>query len=217
MEEDKEQKECPLCEVSEETLQRLKDNENKITKKEKYFLKKERKEKEHFNKIHRKKIKKIIGISFLALIAGFIIFSLANYIFKEKQDSNQGISRIEIISDEYDAGTVSMADGLVKHTYEIKNNGTGDLKIDKIWTSCMCTSAVLKVGDKTSPKFGMHNNPVLWSEKIAPGETGYLEVSFDPAFHGPEATGYINRTVYLSTNDSQNKKIEVKLIANVTP
>lgn len=110
-----------------------------------------------------------------------------------------------------------MAEGLVKKTYEIKNTGGGDLKIDKIWTSCDCTTARLKVKDKESPEFGMHTSSLLWSQKIAPGETGFLEATFDPAFHGPQGTGPAVRIVYLSTNDPQNPKAEAKLFANVTP
>jgi len=53
------------------------------------------------------------------------------------------------------------------------------------------------------------------SQKIPPWETGFLEITFDPAFHGPQGTGPVVRVVYLSTNDPNNKKTEVKLMANV--
>lgn len=79
----------------------------------------------------------------------------------------------------------------------------------------MCTTAVLKVGDKTSPEFGMHDNAAFWSQNITPGETGYLEVVFDPAFHGPQGVGQALRVIYLTTNDPENKKAEARLIANV--
>lgn len=146
------------------------------------------------------------------LITAGLVFGLP-YLSQE-----EGKGRIEIVPLEYDAGIVSMADGLVKHTYEIRNKGAGDLEIDRIWTNCGCTTAILKAGDKVSPKFGMPShgiNPIFWSQKIAPEETGFLEVFFDPAFHGPEGTGFAVRVVSLSTNDPQNKKAEVRLIANV--
>lgn len=192
---------------------------HRLTKKEKYFLKKEKKEQERFQKIRRQKIKKIFVISLISLLAvlivGGAVFGIVNYLSKKEAGGNQGIPKIEINPEKYDAGTVSMADGLVKHTYEIKNTGEGDLKIMDIKTSCMCTTARLKVGNKESPKFGMHNNPKFWSQKIAPGETGFLEVTFDPAFHGPQGTGKAVRAVYLSTNDPKNEKVEVRLIADV--
>lgn len=187
--------------------------DHRLTKKEKYLLKKQRKEQERLEKARRKKIKKIVKIFLpLILIAGGLVFVLANYSPAEDQG---GMSRIEIDPWEYNAGTVSMAEGLVKKTYEIKNNGDGDLKISSIKTSCMCTTVRLKVGDKTSPEFGMHSNSAFWSQKIAPGEIGYLEVVFDPAFHGPQGTGSVVRVVSLSTDDPQNKEAKIRLIANV--
>lgn len=183
-----------------------------LTKRERRLLKRQQIENERLLSSRRKKIKKVIFILLpVILIAGGIIFSLLNYSPAE----NQGNPKIEIAQKRYNAGTVSMANGLVKHTYEIKNIGDGDLEIERIWTSCHCTTARLRVGDKESPKFGMNNNPVFWSQKIAPNEVGQLEVIFDPAFHGPQGTGPVVRVVYLSTNDKQNVKAEVRLSANV--
>ncbi len=189
---------------------------HRLTKKEKYLLKKQRKEQEHFHRARRKKIRKIIFISLpVILITGGIIFGLINYLSREKGENHSGIPKLEISIPEYDASTISMAEGLVKHTYEIKNIGEGNLKIDRIWTSCMCTTARLKVGDKESGEFSMHSKPLFWSFKIVPGETGFLEVTFDPAFHGPQGTGPVVRAVYLSTNDPKNEKVEVRLLADV--
>lgn len=183
-----------------------------LTKKERYLLKKQRKEQEHLRQTKDRKIKKIITIALpLLLIISGVVFGIINY----SPEESQGTPKIEINPQEYDAGTVSMAEGLVKYTYEIKNTGDGDLKIDRIWTSCMCTTARLRVGDKISSEFGMHSNSAFWSQKIAPGETGFLEVTFDQTFHGPQGTGQAVRIVYLSTNDPQNKKAEVRLITNV--
>ncbi len=186
-----------------------------MNKKEKYILKKQKKEKERFRRARNRKLKKVLFVSLPALfIVGSIAFLVVNY---SPEESHPGISRIEINSQEYDAGTVSMAKGLIKYTSKIKNTGEGDLKIDRIWTSCHCTTAILKVGDKTSPEFGMNSSGAFWSQKIAPGQTGQLEVIFDPAFHGPQGIGSAVRIVYLSTNDPENKKEEIKLLANVVP
>jgi hypothetical protein len=187
--------------------------EEKLTKKEKYLLKKQKKEKERLRKMQSKKIKEIFIISLpIFLIIGGVVFGIINY---SPEKSHPGTPKIEINPSEYDAGTVSMVEGLVKYTYEIKNTGEGDLKIDRIWTSCMCTTARLRVEDKESGEFGMHTSSTFWSQKIAPGQTGFLEVTFDPAFHGPQGVGKIVRAVYLSTNDPQNQKAEVKLISDV--
>ncbi len=184
-----------------------------LTKQERRLLKKQQKEQERMLLLRRKKIKKVLLVSLpILLLVGIIMFFVVNY---TPEENHPGTPRMEIPVSEYDAGTVSMADGLVKHTYEIKNTGEGDLKIDNIWTSCDCTTAKLTVGDKESPEFGMHTGPAFWSQKIAPGQTGQLEVIFDPAFHGPQGTGPAVRAIYLSTNDPENKKAEVRLLANV--
>jgi hypothetical protein len=153
----------------------------------------------------------ILIILTIILIVGGIITGLIVY----SQEKNQLDSKIEVIPQKYDIGVISMADGPVKYVYKIKNIGEGDLQIKGIETSCMCTTATLRVGNKESPEFGMHNNLSFWSQRIKPKETGYLEVVFDPAFHGSGGTGDVVRAVYISSNDPQGKKTEVRLIANV--
>lgn len=187
------------------------DNQE-LTKKEQYLLRKEQKEKERLKQIRRKKLKKVMMILLPSI---FIIGGVVYGILYFSPEKSGGTPKIEISPQEYDAGTVSMAEGLVEHTYEIKNNGDGDLKIDRIWTSCMCTTAQLKVGERESPEFSMHSSPIFWSQKIAPKENGFLKVTFDPAYHGPQGTGPVIRAVYLSSNDPQNKKVEARLIVNV--
>lgn len=210
---DEEKKEdCPLCQVSEDTIKNLENA--KPTKKAKYFLRKEKKEQDRLTETRKKKNRKIIKVFAISLIAVLVVGGIALGINKSVKNRNFGDPRVEIVSLEYDAGTVSMADGLVRHTYEIKNVGEGDLKIKKIRTSCMCTTARLKIGDDLSPEFGMHDS-FPWSERIAPGETGYLEVVFDPSFHGPAGTGLVTRAIYVPTDDPENKNIEFILTANV--
>jgi hypothetical protein len=187
-----------------------------ISKKEKYFFKKEKKEQERLDKVKKKRTKKIIKFSLIFLIIVLIASGAVFGIIKYTKNRNFGPAKAEVPSLEHDAGVVSMADGLVKHSYKIKNIGEGDLEIKGIRTSCMCTTARLRVGDRLGREFGMHDNVALWSEKIAPGETGYLEVAFDPNFHGPGGTGPVTRAVYLSTNDPENKNLEFILVVNVT-
>lgn len=193
-------------------------NDQPLTKRQRRLLKKQQRQEEYLRTVRHKKTKKIFIIVLLViLIVGGLIFGLANYSATQNGKNNQTVAKIKISPLEYDAGTVSMSAGLVKHTYQVENIGQGDLKIDKIWTSCMCTTAKLRVGDKISSEFGMHSAPAFWSQKISPGEIGYLEVIFDPAFHGPSGVGLLSRAVYLSTNDPQNKKAEARLLINVIP
>ena len=186
-------------------------NRQPLTKRERQLLKKQQREKERLLLARRKKIRKILFISLpILLLVVIIVFFAKSY---TPEEIHPGEPKMEIPQKEYDAGTVSMTGGKIKYAYEIKNTGVGDLKIDSIWTSCHCTTAKLTVGDKTSPEFGMDKRSTL--QKIPPGETGFLEITFDPAFHGSQGRGSALRVIYLSTNDLQNKKTEVRLIANV--
>lgn len=151
-------------------------------------------------------------IFFIILVIGGITLG----IFMYNQEKKAGIPKIEIAESEFDAGNVPIGAGLVKHTYKINNKGYGNLEINNIKTSCMCTQAILKTSQEVSPEFGMHNNDNSWQGVIKPDEEVELEVIFDPAFHGPDATGEIVRLVTFNTNDQDKNKIEIKLIANVT-
>lgn len=152
----------------------------------------------------------------ILLTAGLIVFGVA---FSRQGGGNEaGAPNIEASPAEYNAGTVSMKDGLVKYTYKIKNSGDKDLKINGIWTSCMCTAASLRVGDKKSPEFGMPGhqaNFVGWSQTMSPGAEGELEVIFDPNAHGPEAVGEAVREIYISSNDPDSSQTKVRFIADV--
>ena len=177
-------------------------------------MKKEEEEQKKMAAERWKKIKKIFSLSLLSGIIILAIASFLNYLFFGLLKS-QGKPRVEILEKEYDLGVISMAAGKVSHTYEIKNIGDGDLKISGIRTSCHCTTAVLKVKDRVSPSFGMEGSYLpFWSETIKPG---FLQVTFDPAFHGPQGVGMVARMVFFSTNDPQNKKVQLILIANVIP
>lgn len=188
--------------------------EKELTKREIRLLKREEKRQEYLRSIRYRKIKKTAAVALVTLlVAGGITFLIANSPSEENKNNS---AKIEINPAEYDLGDISMSAGVVKKTFEIKNSGSSDLKIDSIWTSCHCTTAKLKVGDKLSPEFGMEAGLSFWSEKIAPDQTGYLEVAFDPAYHGHEGMGPVIRAVYLSTNAPDQKKVEARLSANVT-
>lgn len=186
--------------------------------KEEYFIKQQQKGNEQARKMNLKKTKKILAISLpILLFAAAAVILLNNFPVSKNQTATlTGTPRIEVNPKEIDAGNVPINGGLVKKDFEIKNTGSGDLKIDDIWTSCHCTRAVLKVAGKESPEFGM-DHAGFWSQTLASGETAQLEVIFDPAFHGPQGVGPAVREIYLSTNDPQNKKAAVTLTANVTP
>ena len=117
----------------------------------------------------------------------------------------------------YDFGSISMAAGKVSKTFAIKNTGTDPLAINQLYTSCMCTEATLKIGNRTAGPFGMpgHGFAQRINETIGPNEEAGVEVVFDPAAHGPAGVGRIERAVYLE--NSAGAALELKISATVTP
>lgn len=63
----------------------------------------------------------------------------------------------------HDFGTIKEADGKVSHTFQIKNEGNMPLVITRVIASCGCTT------------------PEWTKEPIAPGKTGDIKVTYDPA------------------------------------
>lgn len=63
----------------------------------------------------------------------------------------------------HDFGQIKEADGKVSHTYTITNKGEAPLVITRVIPSCGCTT------------------PEWTKEPIAPGKTGTITITFDPA------------------------------------
>jgi hypothetical protein len=62
---------------------------------------------------------------------------------------------ISLNSDTYDFGEVSQKKGTVTTFFEVRNNGQSDLIIERLETSCGCTSASIIYQDQEGPKFNM--------------------------------------------------------------
>lgn len=119
----------------------------------------------------------------------------------------------------FDFGTISMAAGKVTHPFVIKNTSPQLVTITKLFTSCMCTIALLDHNGKEIGPFGMQGHGVIpnISETLLPGEQVRVLATFDPAAHGPSGTGNIRRIVTIETHSQTKPKIEVSFAANVTP
>ena len=119
---------------------------------------------------------------------------------------------------EKDLGDVSQKAGKTSTLFEISNEGQTDLVIDKLETSCGCTSASIVFNGEEGPVFGMpghgvnENIPEGWNVRIAPGEKAELKVYYDPYVH-KEFRGAAMREIYVSSNDpiDVQKKVTVRL------
>jgi hypothetical protein len=78
----------------------------------------------------------------------------------------------------HDFGDIKEADGLVTHTFKIKNEGDAPLVITRVQASCGCTT------------------PDWTKEPIAAGKTGEIKITYDPAGR----PGPINRSASVYRN-----------------
>jgi len=86
-----------------------------------------------------------------------------------------------------------------------------------VFTSCMCTEAELKVGDRTAGPFGMQGHTASSVYLVVKsGETLTVKVIFDPAAHGPSGVGPIERQVAIYTSAGKDP-ILLDFKAVVTP
>lgn len=117
----------------------------------------------------------------------------------------------------YNFGSISMKDGEVSRLFKVSNQTDKDIVLERVVTSCMCTSAyIVKDGDKKGP-FGMagHGAVPKANEIIKAGESFDIEVVFDPNAHGPAGVGLIDRFITLTDDLGGELKLEIKAV--VTP
>lgn len=114
----------------------------------------------------------------------------------------------------FDFGTISMAAGNVSHAFRFKNTGNEPVAVTKLYTSCMCTTASLLLGDDKIGPFGMPGHGYIPSinKIIAGGEEGEIEVVFDPRAHGPAGVGPVERMVYLEQKGRAPLEVGIKAV-----
>ena len=79
-----------------------------------------------------------------------------------KQTNSFSSGELAMTESTYDFGEVSMAKGLVNHEFVLSNTSSAPVKVGPVETTCMCTTAYLKVGEgKEAGPFGMpgHGGP----------------------------------------------------------
>ena len=152
----------------------------------------------------------ILGVAtILAVAAGFVISS-------KSAPASLAPSNAKAVVEQssYDWGDIDINGGKAVYQFTVENQGTDDLKLTSIKTSCACTTAQVIIDGVKSPYFGMHTSS-SWIGAVKPGETAVVEVVFDPLFHGPTGTGPVERLISIETNDAQNSALELILTGNV--
>lgn len=151
----------------------------------------------------------IFAVLAILFIGGFVAYKISG---DEKTQTAQAYINVDKYS--ISLGKVSMADGVAKTIFNLKNSGDQEMEINALQTSCMCTTVKLIIDGNESPIFGMHANPA-WKANLAAGASAILEVAFDPNAHGPEATGPFERLVLVGSNAGNEKELQLKIIGTV--
>lgn len=159
----------------------------------------------------------VIGVVVVMLLAVGVLIALSP---PSAQSQKSGVSDSTLTASEvaYDFGTISMAQGKVTKLFTVNNSTSVPITVRKLYTSCMCTSATLVMGDRRVGPFGMegHGGPIpTINEELPAAGTIDIEVTFDPTAHGPAGVGLIARNVILETTDGKKLVFEIK--ARVTP
>lgn len=117
----------------------------------------------------------------------------------------------------YDFGRISMRDGEVTYRYAVRNDSGAPALVDRIFTSCMCTEALLLVDGERLGPFGMqgHGYSPRISRVIQPGQSAVVEAVFDPNAHGPAGIGRNDRAV--SVLMGGQRVLQLQFTAYVTP
>lgn len=157
------------------------------------------------------KIPIILGIITIIVLVGGVFLMPAN---TKEQISENPQAKAYLDHDYYDWGNIDINGPHIQHEFVVKNEGSAELEIANVETSCMCTTAYVVVGDLKSPPFGMHARSA-WKGKVKPGDEAKIIVDFDPLYHGPQAIGPIERLISFNTNDPENSSVELKLNGNV--
>lgn len=158
---------------------------------------------------------------------GAAILIITGVVFVARPDRSQnnntanisdGLTEIiEIPEKTFDFGEISMSAGNVNHSFTIKNTGSEPLTINKMYTSCMCTTAILNMNGKTFGPYGMQGHGFIpkINQELGSGQEAVVEAIFDPIAHGPAGVGFIQRSVVIENN--AGKPIQLGFTANVIP
>jgi len=135
----------------------------------------------------------IIGLVFVVAFSIYGYFSAVPGVENNGQDQ----PKIEISPQTFDFSEVEYGQTL-EYTFKIKNLGNQILEINKVATSCGCTTAQIS------------------QEKINPQEEVELKVIYDTgAMSGAHAKGNQERIIYVKSNDPINPQVEVTISAYV--
>jgi len=123
---------------------------------------------------------------------GAVIVPVAALLFASGALAQAKKPRAVFKATSHDFGKIKQGD-VVNHEFVFKNEGGAPLVVDKVETTCGCTAALVS------------------EKRIAPGEDGKIKTTFDTRGY----SGRLTRYIYLVSNDGENPRRELSLIADI--
>ena len=156
-----------------------------------------------------------IGVIVFNAVAPQIGLSPAAPVVAAPVEATTGAT-LRIDREEAELGTMSV-DEVRSADFKLTNVGNAPVEIAQVGTSCMCTFAQIEIGGEKSPEFNMemHNSPEAnsWRGVVQPDETAILTLAYQPSLMPVE--GSVARNVKFTTNDPENRTVELGVHATV--
>ncbi|OGH21552.1 MAG: hypothetical protein A2958_02375 [Candidatus Levybacteria bacterium RIFCSPLOWO2_01_FULL_38_13] len=153
----------------------------------------------------------IIFLTAVILFGGVFVLSDSTNTSQVTSSTN---AKAQIPQKEHNFGNIPYSGGNVEKAFIIKNVGSDTLKLSNVRTSCHCTKARISVDGEESPSFGM-DGISSWVGEVGKSRQAKLIVTFDPAFHGPQGIGPVNRFVSVDTNDKNNSQLTFTVLGTI--
>jgi len=161
----------------------------------------------------------LVSVLFVVALAGIMWWGRDAQTTSSVQSNVGALAAGSLVAEEtvYDFGTIAMKDGVVSHQFRVRNDSEAPVLIQKVYTSCMCTTVNIQLrSGKTYGAFGMPGHgPSKTNIEVGPHEEATVLAMFDPNAHGPSGVGLANRSVYLETNSPKTKQVELRFSALV--
>ncbi len=157
-----------------------------------------------------------IGSFIIVAFIVFIIFAVKSENSQERQKQanqtysgdEQGAPVAELNEKFFDAGPLKNKTDPVTHSFTLTNAGKSDLIVNKLTTSCHCTTAQLTYNGESSKKWGMASGSD-WQVAIKPGGIATISIEYDPT--KMISDGLIKRGIYIGTNDPKNPELTYEM------
>ncbi len=152
-------------------------------------------------------------VSSVAILAGAVLLVGRN---SPSQAKVLGTSSMQIDQTSADLGNMKVSDER-SATFTVTNTSNSILRLYNVSTSCDCTFATIDINGVKTGEFNMtmhmSTNLKNWIGEVKPGDKATLTAIYRPKVM--PVSGPITRSVFFSTNDPANPKVEITLKANV--